>query len=497
MKYVPRFNGVVGCLLGIFLATGCAGYSKKTEAARAALNSGDTALALKNYNQALRVKKAGELPSKSKKNDALLVLDRAIVEQSLQDYKDSMTDLQYADKKVEILDLERNTGDEIAKYMFTDSVGPYQAPPYEKIMVNTMNLMNYLAAHQLSGAKVEARRFSIIQEYLNRGKKKTGAAMSAPGSYLAGFAFERDGRADIALKYYDQALAYGEFKTLVAPVRRLLRLSPASATPRLKELLAHHPLPESSAPSPSGDDPAADSDVTEHGGSESANAPGAQGTAASAADPSELTAADFLDKPTELLVIINYGRVPAKISKRIPIGLALTLGTLWLTPDMNATAGRLAAQGLVTWVNYPELEPKERPIRTPGVKINGAWQTLEGALNVTEQTRAAYDAQKGKIIAAAVTRMITRAAIGNGAAAAAKDSVVGTMISFGSQALLTAADTPDTRSWATLPGRIAFTRTQLQPGTHKIHLQAQGKSQDIEITLKKGEWRALVLTALN
>jgi hypothetical protein len=204
--------------------------------------------------------------------------------------------------------------------------------------------------------------------------------------------------------------------------------------------------------------------------------------------------------PAELLVVINYGRVPAKIPKRIPIGLALTYGSLFLSPSQTTMANEIAAQGLVTWVNYPELEETNRKYLTPSAKIDGKYATLEGALSVDVEARDAYDKDKGKIIAAAIVRMITRFAAGQGARAAAQaaggDSLVGAIASIGTQAALVAADTPDTRSWATLPGRIAVTRVPLPPGKHQIELKAQGSVQKFDIELSPGGWEAVGLTVL-
>ena len=80
--------------------------------------------------------------------------------------------------------------DDIAKFMFSDSSGPYQAPPYEKLMINTLNMVNYLTRGDLSGARVEARRLAVMQQFITEHEAK-GAVVGVPGSYLAGFTYER------------------------------------------------------------------------------------------------------------------------------------------------------------------------------------------------------------------------------------------------------------------------------------------------------------------
>src|SRR5262249_23169697 len=159
----------------------------------------------------------------------------------------------------------------------------YKAPTYEKLMVNTMNMINYLARGDLGGAKVEARRLAVMQKFIQEHEGQ-GASLSGPGSYLAGFAFEKSNDAQEALRYYDEALQYGRYPSLGSVVRRLSH-SGTYRSPRITELL----------------------------GSESAHSD----------TPAK-------DDSAELLVVLGFGRVPAKIAKRIPIGLALTFVSGWL-----------------------------------------------------------------------------------------------------------------------------------------------------------------------
>src|SRR5690606_30800366 len=173
----------LGLCAFLAISTGCAGHSAKTLQARDALDRNKPELARDLLNKELKVKGAAEIPAKEKKSTPLLVLDRGSISQSIGDYKASSSDLQYADKKVEMLDMSRTAVDDIGKYVFSDDTGPYKAPPYEKVMINTANMQNYLAAHDLNGARIEARRLSIIQDYL-KDNKNPALALNAPGSYL-------------------------------------------------------------------------------------------------------------------------------------------------------------------------------------------------------------------------------------------------------------------------------------------------------------------------
>ena len=188
--------------------------------------------------------------------------------------------------------------------------------------------------------------------------------------------------------------------------------------------------------------------------------------------------------------------MPAKIARRVPIGLALTLVSGALSPNDEAKANYLAAQGLVTWVNFPELGHAHGQYGTPGFALDGSWQELEGALSVDEEAKRAWDDAKGTVVASAITRLIARVATGEVVRQTTGGGVVGALLSLGTQATLTAVDTPDTRSWSTLPARIAIGRVRVPAGKHYIDLEARGVRRRRSVTLAPGGWALLNLTVL-
>src|SRR3954468_19734893 len=294
---VRKLRTLVGALslglLSLGLLSGCASHSDKTKEIRSALDAGDPRKALTLLNDQLDTKSEKELPEKTSGDNSLFLLDRAMVLQQLQIYKWSSRDLEVSDKEIDMLDFSRNAAHDIGKYLFSDDSGPYKAPPYEKLMINTMNMVNYLAVGDLQGARVEARRLTVMQKYLKDHDPKN--ALTAPGSYLAGFTFEKSGQLDEALRYYDAALEDGTSPSLALPIKRLLGHS-SYASPRLRKLA---------------------------GLAEGEQAP---------------EASDAEAEPGELLVIVNYGRVPAKVARRLPIGLALTYASGALEPGASSQA---------------------------------------------------------------------------------------------------------------------------------------------------------------
>ena len=433
--------------------TGCAGHAAKTQGARSALDAGDPRGALKALNETLEVASEKDLPQKVGGDNSLLLLDRAMVLQELEQYPLSSRDLEVSDKQIEVLDLSANAAADIGRYLFSDDVGPYKAPAYEKLMINTMNMMNYLARSDLNGARVEARRLAVMQKF-TREKADAAESLLGPGSYLAGFVFEKSGKPEDALRYYDEALAYGQYQSLAEPIRRLSQQAGYSS-PRFRELLSKTPAPDSTTIDAPKDDDA------------------------------------------EVLVIVNFGRVPAKIAKRVPIGLALTYASGIISPMDEARANKLALQGLVTWVNYPELGEPRGSYGQPSFKLDGQWQHLEGMLAVDQEARRAWEKARGAIIASAITRVIARVATGETAKAVAGGGIFGELLSLGTQATLTATDTPDTRNWSTLPARIAFGRVRIRPGKHTLTLTAAGGRKRQTVNVSPGGWAVVCLTALN
>ena len=433
------------------LLNACAGHAATTRTARTALDQGQPEAALAALNERLDVEKGADLPAEIEPDDYLYILDRSLVLQWLGDYELSSRDLEVADKGIEVLDFSSSTLDDVGKFIFSDDSGPYQAPVFEKLMINTMNMMNYLGRGDLSGARVEARRLAVIQKFIEEHDGQ-GKSMSAPGSYLAGFIFEKSHEPGEALRYYDEALETSEFESLVSPICRLAQQD-GYRSPRLTAVLER------------------------------------------CSEPAENERANE-EQQGELLVIVNYGRVPAKYAKRIPIGLALTIASMYMSPASRTQANQLAAQGLVTWINFPALEKSHGAYGTPAAAVDGASMPLEGILAVDEAARGEWKAVQGTVIASAITRMITRIVAGETTRRVAGGGLVGTLLSLGTQATMTAVDTPDTRSWSTLPARIAFGRVRLPAGSHTVELSARGGDKRQTLQLPAGGWGVVVLTVL-
>ncbi len=428
---------------------GCGGHEARTLKMRTALDMGDAKGAIAAVDEELDVDSPKKLPADIKGDNAILVLDRASIQQGLSEFPLSQRDFEAADKAIDMLDLAHNAGDSIGEYVFSGSSGRYQAPPYEKLMINTLNMLNYLERRDLGGAKVEARRLAVMQKYYRDKLARPENPVLGLGSLLAAFAYEQSGDTEEALRYYDDALSFSGFRGLGESVRRLAARG-QYRSPRITALLGEAP-----------------------------KEPPAQ------------------DDTGEVLFVVGHGRVPHKVANRLPIGLVLTLFADSISPGDREAANRLAAQGLVTWVNFPSLAAARGKYETPSCAVDGAAVALDEAVDVDAAVREEWKNIEGKIIVSAITRLIARFAVGQGIqAAAGKDSVVGLVASLGAQATLTVLDEPDTRSWETLPARVAVARVRLPVGQHRVTLDARGWNRQQEVTVTKGSWQVVSLMAL-
>lgn len=439
-------------LLALLLLTqtGCAGHESRVQTALWALDRGAPGEAVAALNEEMGVERAEDLPALQGDN-ALLLLDRGNVLLSMDRHKLSARDLGTADKSIDLLDMSRGAVDELGKYLFSDDAGPYKAPAYEKLLINTINMMNYLALYDLTGAKVEARRLAIMQKYLRDQEDET--SLIGLGSYLAGLAFEKSGATDEALLYYDDALRYAQYPSLRDPLRALTRGEPR--TEGIRALIGGAgPLPP----------------VSETG-------------------------------EAELIVVVGFGRVPRKVPNRLPIGLVLTMLADDISPHDRQQASALAAKGLVTWVNYPTLARGKGGYAIPTFRLDGRAQPLEQAIDIEAEVRAEWKKVEGTVILSALTRTIARVLAGEAAQGAtealAKDSgPLGLLVGLATTATLAATDTPDTRAWSTLPARIAIARQRVPAGTHEIVLSARGVVKRTRVTVKPGGWAFVPMMAL-
>lgn len=489
------------------VSVSCATYSERTDDARRALRRGDYETSLALWNKVLKVRKAEEIPNKLKKNQELVILERATVLQAMGDWETSATNFEFADKELEFLDISRDTAGKIGKYIYSDSATKFKPSPTEKLALNAMNLVNYLVRGDLSGAKVEAKRFTVMRNYLRDVDPED--EHGAFGSYLAGYVYERQGNFNEALRYYEEALTERDFRTLRDVIPELAAKGSYRGE-RIKDYLPRT-APETAAPkptpAPSPKPAAADDPSIQRPGA--AQAPDAAPVTDAPAPSLELgalpsrsawAAANPAPAGGELLVVAKIGRVPYRIPERIPIGLAIGLAGAFVTGDTT-----LLEYGMFKFVVYPELVPAENIFETASVAVDGHAVPIDLASDLGSEIVAEFDELKPKIIGAALTRMIARAAAAEGARAAGNQAegaggLVGFLAAAALEGTLVALDKPDTRSWTTLPDRVYVARSRLPAGAHTVVVEAAGpggrETRTFNVTVPKGGFLVLDVTTL-
>lgn len=446
-------GGTLGraCLIGWLSfgalgAGGCATYIDRISNASAAASGGDYPGAVSVLNALLEVSSADALPARWSGDRALAALDRGVLQQAAGRYDAAARDLSAAEQQLELLDLSTNAISALASYLYSDSVRTYKTPPVERLALNAINLQNYLARGDLAGAAVEARRFQVTREYLT----SIGVHTAAPdrlGSFLAGFVFEHAAEGDRALRYYDEVLAGGALGSLVAPVTRLARRWPYR-TARLSEVLS--------------------------AGKRDARS-------------------DALVQ-SELLIVVNVGRVPHKVPERIAVGAAIGIGGAYVEGDLDVL--RYSASKVLV---YPELVPTPSTLGAPWVRLNGNSVVLEGLADLGGSIRREYEAAKPRILAAALTRMAARAAVAEGVRASGNDEsqAVGDLLSILFESALVALDRPDTRSWTMLPERVLVARVPVVPGRQTVEVGfggSLGAERTVVVDVREQGWAAVVVT---
>lgn len=404
------------------VASGCATYTDNLRMADLAAEAGDYGSAVSSLNQTLGVSGDADLPSKWGNEGALATLERGSLLQAMERYPASATNFSAAEQELEMLDLGLDPVGALGSYIYSDSAKTYKAPPSERLALNAINLLNYIGQGDLENAAVEARRYQVMRDYLDT-QKIQEYGVSALGSYLAGFVFDRRGEGDRALRYYEEALTAGSLQTLAQPAARLAQANPYRG-PRLQKLLAQTPPPP------------------RHAGA-----------------------------PSEILVVLSLGRVAYKVPERIPIGAAIGIAGAAFSGNAD-----WLTRGVAKVVVYPELRDSPSRLGRPFVRLDGNDVPVEGLVDLNAIVHREYQDIKPKIIASALTRLASRAAVAEGVRVAGnqQSDVLGAVLAVAVEGAMVALDKPDTRSWTMMPGQVLVARVPVAPGTHTVEVEFDG-----------------------
>ena len=139
----------------------------------------------------------------------------------------------------------------------------------------------------------------------------------------------------------------------------------------------------------------------------------------------------------------------------------------------------------------------------PVLAVGVSYKTL--SLTNFSFTEASYaDAgiiiRGAKIMTAAVTRMLARAAAAEGVRLLPRnksDKSMGVLAALLTEAAMVGLDKPDTRSWTFLPARAYLCRARVPPGPHEIRVTLSGKTPEtrtIRVDVPAGGFRVVAIT---
>ena len=450
-------------MLALLFTTGCSTYTDHTRDAQRSIAAGDIERGIGYLNYHLEVEGLDEQPAELSDEKTLFLLERATLLQALGNYKSASRDMIVVDDRMEWVDIQSQNTDAILQFVYSDDTGDYRAPAHERLLLNTMNMINFLADGNGSGARVEARRFDVLQRFfLDDESRAIIPDILGLGNYLAGAAFEASRQYDSAVRFYTTAYAYGTWPE--TDDERLLDLLSMTGyrggglgemrdqLDSVFEQLEHHSRPDRQS---------------------------------------------YRDKHQtgDALFIIQTGMVPYRQAERIGIERALQRSHrspyvhIHINAQTNEEALKLISMGVLNWLNVASLTDAGLPPRRSSVVLttDGRALRLENPIDLASQVEESWEAIANTALAAGISRAVVRAGVGQGTRKATEaaarqseslqgvSSLIGWLVGTSLQASLAAADTPDTRSWVSLPADIHLVRTQLPEGEQQVDLRVNGR----------------------
>lgn len=436
---------LVACVL-LALTSACGGYSMRLQTARTSAQAGNLERAYEEVDTLILRAREGRSPEE--RDLPLLLLERASILQALGMGAEAAADLTEADAMLEVLDLSPDRAGKAAEYLFSAHRTLYQPPVYEKLMVNVMAMSAFLDTGHIRDAMVEARRVGVLIDFFDDEGLATHPMLGA-AAYLAGITMERGGQSGDALRFYLRAWQVLDAPGLPEAVVRLgsgVPSADANEVARARERLG---LAE-------GERPAA---------------------------------------PAQEVITIAYsGLAPYRVAERLPIGIVFA----WMRQDIRYSLGeqrqsvynRIAAEGIMTWVNFPSLVVQDN--RTAGVRadLDGRALPQTQLADVESFALAQWESDRAGVAFSAITRMITRVLAREAIQAATSQSgnqaveTIGFLASLATQGAMQAADQPDTRTWSLMPAYVWVARTPVEPGTHTVTLRSGATmvTRTVEVT---------------
>ncbi len=204
-----------------------------------------------------------------------------------------------------------------------------------------------------------------------------------------------------------------------------------------------------------------------------------------------------------MILVGRRGQIPYKIEKTVPIGMAVNYihSSQQLSDEERRSYHAFYLSNSTVMLRYPDLYIPNQILETPMILINQEPYQASYSLNLKEQMIQAFEEIKDKIMLSAISRMMTRTIVGGTSRAVGK-SVKGTaggiigLVGLIAEGTMAASDTPDTRSWTTLPAFLDFYFVPIKDNQEQVVLTYQQSDQRVQknIEFKQRKWAAYFLS---
>ena len=197
------------------LLTGCAGdYVARTAGYRHAYESYQYPPAVQGFD--------GEVKSGPQIDQLLAMMDEGMVLHAAGKFEESIKVLAEADKLSERLDFV-SVSEEAKVLLSSERERAYRGEDFEKLMISTLQALNYAQLGNDEGALVEVRRVNERMQRMINDEKKPYEQL-AIARYLTGVLWEDQGHADDAfIDYYAANKLAGDLGSLAEPLVRLAK----------------------------------------------------------------------------------------------------------------------------------------------------------------------------------------------------------------------------------------------------------------------------------
>lgn len=422
------------------------------------------------YEQALRALQARDGRSYKAQDSVVYSMNEGMLLQQVGRHRAAIASLSRAERRAKEL-FTRSVSRQVKATFTSDAALDYPGEDHEKVLLNVVKSLSFLALNDRAGALVEARKINRKLEYFNtvyqsqgksRGKSRGKSQGRSQGNayaedafahWLMGMLFEMEGSHD------DARIAFADALRVYREQFRVRYDLPVPGY--VAEDLARAAIASGAT------------DVLER-------------VRADSKDPQLGQSAELRETGGEIVVVHLSGEGPTKTDfdvtcrfrDKFPTGCNFAPGGDSLVPRALARNPR---EQSVT-VSFPKLVTRAPTFAHLAVRAAGERTVSEPALPINRIARETLRDRLPRIFKGAVVRAIAKAS-SRAVAARANDKLkgrskagwlLGFAIDVSTDVATRASEEADKRTWSTLPGRVEVARLWVPAGTHDVTLALPG-----------------------